>query len=88
MLDRNNFHSPSLESVEAVEKTARKYSQEYGKIQLWEKQPKKMMFQTFQLILGYLEDSGKLLIDKDGCIIWVFDPDGIKNILSNDVELR
>jgi hypothetical protein len=87
MPDFNSFRSPSLESVRIVENTIRRYSQECGKIQLWEKLPEKIVFQTFQFILGYLKDSGKILIDEDGCIMWVFDPEGIRNVLSKDVVL-
>jgi len=82
------LHSPTLESVLMVEKTIQKYSQEYGKYQLWKKLPKKMMYQTFQVILNYLEESGKIIIDKDGCIIWTYDPEGIKKLISKGVKLR
>jgi hypothetical protein len=80
-------HSPTLESVLMVEKTIRKHSQEYGKYQLWKKLPKKMMYQTFQTILAYLETSGKILIDKDGTVIWTWDPEGIKKILQKGVKI-
>ena len=69
MVQTTVLHSPTLESVLMVERTIQKYSQECGKYQLWKKLPKKMMYQTFQVILSYLEKSGKILIDKDGCII-------------------
>jgi len=82
------LHSPTLESVIMVEKTIQKYSQEYGKYQLWKKLPKKMMYQTFQLILNYLEESGKIIIDKDRCIIWTYDPEGIKRLISKGLNLR
>jgi hypothetical protein len=82
------LHSPTLESVIMVEKTIQKYSQECGRYQLWRKLPKKMMYQTFQVILDYLEESGKILIDKDGCIIWTYDPEGIKKLISKGVNLR
>ncbi len=82
------LHSPTLESVIMVEKTIRKYSQEYGKYQLWKKLPRKMMYQTFQVILDYLEESGKIIIDKDGCIIWVWNPEGIRKLISKGVKLR
>jgi hypothetical protein len=82
------FHSPTLDSVIMVEKTIQEYSQECGKYQLWKKLPKKMMYQTFLIILGYLKESGKILIDKDGCIIWTHDPEGIQKILSTGVKLR
>jgi len=82
------LHSPTLESVISVEKTIQKYSQECGKYQLWKKLPKKMMYQTFQVILNYLEESGKIFIDKEGIIIWTHDPEGIRKILSQGVRLR
>jgi len=82
------LHSPTLESVIMVEKTVQKHSQECGKYQLWKKLPKQMMYQTFQTVLNYLEGSGKVMIDKDGIVIWTFDPVGIKKLLSKGVKLR
>ncbi len=82
------LHSPTLESVLMVEKIIQKHSQEYGKYQLWKKLPKKMMYQTFQVILDYLKQSGKIIIDHDGCVIWTYDPEGIKKILAKGVKLH
>ncbi len=55
------LHSPTLESILMVEKTAKKYSGMYGKYQLWNKLPRKMMYQTFQSILDYLQESNKII---------------------------
>jgi hypothetical protein len=82
------MHSPTLESVIMVERVIQKHSQEYGKYQLWKMLPKKMMYQTFQVILSYLEESGKILIDKDGCVIWTYNPEAIKKIITKGVVLR
>jgi len=82
------LHNPTLESVLMVEATIQKYSQECGKYQLWKKLPKKMMYQTFLVILDYLASSGKILIDKDGCIMWTYDPEGIKRILASGLVIR
>lgn len=67
-----------------VEKTIYKYSQQYGKYQLWKKLPRKMMYQTYQVILEYLEESGKIMIDTDGCIIWTYNP----NLIKKSVEIE
>lgn len=88
MVQKLVLHSPTLESVIMVEKTIQKYSQECGKYQLWKKLPQRMMYQTFQVILDYLEKSGKIMIDKDGCILWTYDPEGIKKILAKGVKIR
>jgi len=82
------LHSPTLESVLMVERTIQKYSQECGKYQLWKKLPKKMMYQTFLTILDYLENSGKILIDKDGCIMWIFNPKRIRELTKQDLMIR
>ncbi len=75
-------HSPTLASVIMVEQTIQKYSQECGKYQLWQKLPKKMMYQTFLVILDYLEQSGKIMLDQEGCIIWTYNPKRIKKLLT------
>ena len=88
MSETTVLHSPTLESVLMVEKTIQKYSQECGKYQLWKKLPKKMMYQTFLVILDYLEKSGKILIDTDGCIMWTYDPVRIKRLIAKGLILR
>jgi len=87
MAETTILHSPTLESVIMVEKTIQKHSQECGKYQLWKKLPKKMMYQTFQIILDYLENSGKIIIDEDGCVIWTYNPERIRKLISEGVEL-
>ena len=81
------MHSPTLESVLMVERLVQKNSQEYGKYQLWKKLPKKMMYQTFQVIIDYLESSGKIMIDKEGIVFWTYDPEGIKKLMAKGVKL-
>ncbi len=88
MQETTFLHSPTLESVFMVEETIQKHSQKCGKYQLWKKLPKKMMYQTFQVILDYLEQSGKIIIDKDGCIIWTFNPARIKRLIKEDLIIR
>lgn len=88
MKQMNLLHSPTLGSVIMVEETIEKYSQEYGKYQLWKKLPKKMMYQTFQTILNYLEHSGKIIIDKDGCVIWTWNPKRIKELKRKGLILK
>ena len=88
MVQTDILHSPTLESVIMVEKIIQKYSQECGKYQLWKKLPKKMMYQTFQVILGYLEQSGKIFIDKDGIVLWTYNPERIKELISKGLIVR
>jgi len=82
------LHSPTLESVLMVEKVAKEYSGELGKYQLWKKLPRKMMYQTFQSILDYLVESNKIIIDRDGKVIWIWDPEGVRKILQKNLIVR
>ena len=47
-----------------------------------------MMYQTFQIILDYLENSGKIIIDKGDCVIWTHNPEMIRKLISQGVKLR
>jgi len=82
------YHSPKLETIIMVEQTIIKYSSEYTIYQLWKKLPKKMMYQTYKIILEYLKESSKIIIDKDNIVIWIYDKESIKKILSSGVKLR
>jgi len=65
---------PRLDTVLVVEEFIKKYDGEFRKKQLWEALPKKMMYQTFSVILDYLLISGKISVDSEGKIGWIFYP--------------
>jgi hypothetical protein len=82
-------HSPQLDTVLMVEIFIREHSGEYKKRALWENLPKKMMYQTFCTIIGYLQDSGKIATDPDNKICWIYNPELIKHYLDNtDLKIR
>jgi hypothetical protein len=47
-----------------------------------------MMYQTYLVILDYLVASNKIMIDKDGCILWTYNPERIAKILASGVKIR
>lgn len=65
---------PRLDTVLMVEKSIQKYDGEFKKKALWENLPKKMMYQTFCLIIEYLLYSKKISIDAEGKIGWIYYP--------------
>ena len=76
------FHSPTLESVKMVERTIKKYSQEYTKYQLWKKLPKKMMYQTFCVIFDYLLENHRIMVDeRDGIVFWTWNPERVNDLI-------
>ena len=82
--ETTSAHSPQLDTVLMVESFIRDHSGEYRKRALWENLPKKMMYQTFSTIIGYLQDSGKIATDTDKKICWIYNPELINRYLSNN----
>ena len=76
--DDDILHYPRLDTVLMVEEFIEEHSGEYKKKALWEQLPKKMMYQTFCVIIDYLLHSGKIGIDREGKIGWIWDPEMTK----------
>ncbi|MFH1696454.1 MAG: hypothetical protein ABH854_00925 [Candidatus Diapherotrites archaeon] len=70
----NVLRYPRLDTVLMVEEAIRKAKDYPTKAQLFRSLPRKTMYQTFNLILDYLEYSGKIHLAKDGSIIWIYNP--------------
>jgi len=87
-MEETILHSPTLESVIMVEETIENYSGELGKYQLWQKLPRKMMYQTFLVILNYLERSNKIVIDNEGKIVWIWNPQLVKQLQSKNLIIK
>lgn len=66
------LHYPRLDTVLMVEDAIKKAKNYPSRTGLWRSLPKKMQYQTLQLILHYLEQSNKIFITKEGKIIWIF----------------
>jgi len=72
---------PTLDTVLMVEEIIEKYSGEFNRTQLWKKLPRKVMWQTYLIILEYLLESNKILVDpRDGAIVWIWNPDLLKKL--------
>lgn len=75
------LHYPRLDTVLMVEKTIKKLAYYPTKMQLWRALPKSMMYQTFEIIINYLEESGKIVTCPDGTIMWTFNPKLLKKVV-------
>ncbi|RLE45823.1 hypothetical protein DRJ25_05085 [Candidatus Woesearchaeota archaeon] len=72
--------SPTLDTVLMVEKEIEKHSGEYNRTELWKKLPKKVMWQTFLVILDYLENINKIAFDKFAKIAYIWNPELAKKL--------
>ena len=65
------LHYPRLDSILMVEKAIQDSEDYLTRVKLWKSLPKQMQYQTFKLILDYLERSNKIMFEEDK-IIWIF----------------
>ncbi|MFH1637071.1 MAG: hypothetical protein ABIB71_01455 [Candidatus Woesearchaeota archaeon] len=86
-LTKEPIHYPKLNTILMVERFIIGNSGEYTRTQLWNKLPQKMIYQTFRLILDYLEISNKITFDVKGKVVWIaVSNKKQKKLLSESVE--
>jgi hypothetical protein len=66
-----------------VESFVKEHSGEYKKRALWENLPRKVMYQTYSVIISYLQDSGKIAADSERKICWIYNPGLVQRYISN-----
>ena len=71
---------PNLQTVLMVENFIKENNSEFKKTELFEKLPKKVMWGTFQIIMKYLEDNLKIIIENDGAITYIWNPKLVKKM--------
>lgn len=54
---------------------------EFTKTQIWQRLPRKVMYQTYQIAFDYLLDTAKIAVDREGHVCWIWDPEGVKRLL-------
>ena len=74
--------SPTLNTVLMVERTIEDHSGEFNKTELWKKLPKKVMWQTFLVVLDYLENINKIAFDREGKIAYIWNPELAKKLMA------
>ena len=66
--------SPTLQTVLMVERWIEQHSGAYKKTELFNNLPRKVMWQTFQVIMEYLESIHKIAYDKEDYIVYIWNP--------------
>ena len=70
--------SPTLDTVLMVENVIEKNSGEFNRTELWRKLPRKVMWQTYLIILNYLQSINKIALSKNGIIVYIWSPNVAK----------
>lgn len=80
--------NPTLGTIKMVEDALSEMSEYSSRNKLWRSLPRQVQYPIFKEILKYLEESNKIIFDKDGSIIWVFaDNDRIRDLKENSKPL-
>ena len=66
--------SPTLQTVLMVDEFIKKHSGDFKKTNLFNSLPKKMMWNTFQVIMSYLEEMNRIGYDSEGHVLYIWDP--------------
>lgn len=74
MTKSSHVRSPTLDTILMVEGSISDCSGEYSRRELWKNLPKKVMWQTYLVILDYLEDINKIAFDKNDKIAYIWNP--------------
>tara|TARA_Y100000310_G_scaffold311859_1_gene358565 strand:- start:309 stop:611 length:303 start_codon:yes stop_codon:yes gene_type:complete len=67
--------SPTLQTVLMVERFVDEHSGEFRKTELFNNLPRKVMWQTFQVIIEYLQSINKIAFDNEGYIVYIWNPE-------------
>lgn len=66
--------SPTLQTVLMVEKYIDDNSGAFKKTEIFNNLPRKVMWQTFQVIMEYLEGINKIGYDRHGYVVYIWNP--------------
>lgn len=78
---------PRLDTVVMIEEQIKKSKSDKTMREIWKSLPKKVMWQTFKTTVDYLVYSGKILIDKDNTVVWIWNPELMRKIMKQGVEV-
>ena len=80
------LHYPRLDTVLMVEDKIRAFGDYPKRMELWKSLPKQVQYQTFQIILEYLEQSNKITFTKDNKIVWIASNPKLENVIKKGRE--
>ncbi len=81
--------SPTLDTIKMIERTIEKHTGECTRRQLWKKLPKKVMWQTYVVALEYILSTLKVIPDKEGYLVYIWNPVLAKKLVNRpDLEWK
>ena len=85
---KNVLRFPRLDTVLMIEEAVRNAKGDLTVSQVWKNLPKKMMWQTYLTAMDYLEYSGKIIIEEDNHVLWVWNPRGMEKLKGKNLVVK
>ena len=85
---REVLRFPRLDTVLMIEEAVRKAKGDLTARKIWLALPKKTMWQTFLAALDYLEYSGKIHVEKDKHVVWLWNPQEIARLKKSGLVVK
>ncbi len=79
---------PRLDTVLMIEEAARNAKGDLTAREIWQSLPKKTMWQTVLATLDYLEYSGKILVEEDRHVLWIWAPKEISKLKKHGLVIK
>ncbi len=80
--------SPRLDTILMIEAELYKQKSDKTITQIWKALPKKVMWTTFTAVLRYLEYSGKIIVEKDKTVTWIWNPNLIERLKKQNLIIQ
>ena len=71
---------PNLQTVIMVEEVIKDNYVFYTRREIFNELPKKMLWGTFRIIIDYLEATLKIMVDDDGVVSYIWNPELLERI--------
>ena len=85
---REVLRYPTLDTVLMIEDSIRKAKGDLTVREIWLSLPRQAMWQTFLAALDYLEYSGKIIIEEDKHVIWVWAPKEVERLKKKGLVVK
>ncbi len=80
--------SPRLDTILMIESALYKYKSDKTITQIWKLLPKRVMWTTYTTVLKYLEYSGKIYVEKDRTVTWLWNPEIVERYKNSNLVIK
>src|SRR3989338_1825778 len=87
--NRGKARAPTLQTVLMIEEFIEKNSGKYKKTDLFNNLPRQVMWQTYQIVLEYLDSINKIAYDNESYVVYIWSPElGVKYRARKDLAWK